>query len=457
MIIYDSEKSIASLLEEKKSVAYIVQVQEGSVNTDIIDKALALGEKTCGTNLNQEDLFYIKTIMVTTGMNLNMDVFLADHTWAARTSPEDKPLNLNHDEKHIVGHITSNCVVDFSGNVIANDSETYPQDFHIVTSAVVYKKWSDKDLQSRMNEVIASIKDGKKFVSMEAYFNDFDYFLVADNSSQVVARNNDTAYLTKYLSCYGGNGVYNGRRVGRVLKNITFSGKGLVDNPANPQSIILSHDDRSVANRENVNMSEYTKADFDSLNKELRDQEAARIKAEAKVDQLEEAVAHRDSVIKSNEETLARKQEEIEAAMDEGKKKDKMYKDQEADMKSKSEALETAEAKIKELEEKIAKAEADGRLVARIGVLVEAGLEKEVATKKAEALAEISDAAFEAFVDLAKASIPTEKKEEDKSLAGVLDDSEKSQAAVQTESNDLKYDLDKVRASITSRLVKSKE
>jgi hypothetical protein len=44
------------------------------------------------------------------------------------------------------------------------------------------------------------------------------------------------------LRKYGGTGkLKDGRRIGRLLRNITFSGKGYVDKPANPDSIIFKN------------------------------------------------------------------------------------------------------------------------------------------------------------------------------------------------------------------------
>jgi prefoldin subunit 5 len=75
---------------------------------------------------------------------------------------------------------------------------------------------------------------------MECLFPDFDYALAdAGGNSRVVARNKETAFLTKHLKAYGGRGVYGGERVGRVFRNLVFSGKGLVETPANPESEIL--------------------------------------------------------------------------------------------------------------------------------------------------------------------------------------------------------------------------
>ena len=79
---------------------------------------------------------------------------------------------------------------------------------------------------------------------MECFFTGFDYGLIDQKTGdyKVLSRNNDTAYLSKHLRAYGGTGEHEGYKIGRVLRNITFSGKGFVDRPANPDSIIFSKD-----------------------------------------------------------------------------------------------------------------------------------------------------------------------------------------------------------------------
>ncbi|MGK3945807.1 hypothetical protein ABK046_46615, partial [Streptomyces caeruleatus] len=50
-------------------------------------------------NPNQNDLFYLKFVLVSTGWNNNDDVFLANQLWNARGTPEDKQFNFMHNEK----------------------------------------------------------------------------------------------------------------------------------------------------------------------------------------------------------------------------------------------------------------------------------------------------------------------------------------------------------------------
>merc|ERR1712196_247324 len=75
---------------------------------------------------------------------------------------------------------------------------------------------------------------------MECLFAGFDYALSnEDGLKKVLARDEESSFLTKHLSSYGGSGEYQGYKIGRALKNIAFSGKGLVSKPANPRSVIL--------------------------------------------------------------------------------------------------------------------------------------------------------------------------------------------------------------------------
>ena len=46
--------------------------------------------------------------------------------------------------------------------------------------------------------------------------------------TRIVARNDESAFLTKHLRAYGGTGEYEGYKIGRSLRDISFSGKGLV-------------------------------------------------------------------------------------------------------------------------------------------------------------------------------------------------------------------------------------
>ena len=225
---------IAEKITADTTVAYCSQAIVANHSVPVINKVEA------SANPKQIDLYYIKSVLVSTGWNKNDDVFSNEQTWAARNTPEDKQFNLMHNENDIIGHITGSYVVDRDGKVIASDSEKAPEEFDIITEAVLYNSWSSLENRERMQKIIEEIEQGKWFVSMECLFAGFDYALIDPNGiNKVIARNEQSSFLTKHLRAYGGTGEYEGYKIGRSLRDISFSGKGLVSRPANPRSIIL--------------------------------------------------------------------------------------------------------------------------------------------------------------------------------------------------------------------------
>jgi hypothetical protein len=251
MQIFEQEiqDGLADKLKSCASITY-ASIVEPSHNTNHNVKHI----KSLAS-LNDDDLYYVQSILVTSNWNKNDDIFNKEEVWVAKNTPEDKPTNLNHDENTIVGHITSNWPITDDGVLIDPNTpvENLPEKFHILTGSVVYKGFSSQELVDRTNTLISEIQSGKKYVSMECFFKGFDYGLLNKSSGEfkILNRNSETAFLTKYLRSYGGLGEHDNYKIGRVLRNITFSGKGFVDKPANPDSIIFTKNNflkDSVAN-----------------------------------------------------------------------------------------------------------------------------------------------------------------------------------------------------------------
>ena len=349
---------------------------ENSENND-----LALAE-----NKEQIDLYYLKSILVSTGWNKNDDVFDPAELWEARSTPEDKPFNFMHNEKDIIGHITANEVVDFDGNAISEDSEV-PDKFNILTSAVVYTEWSDPEQRQRMHKIVSEIEDGKWFVSMECLFPDFDYALKgAAGETKVIKRNEASAFLTKHLRSYGGDGKYEDYQVGRLLRNLSFSGKGLVSKPANPRSVILEGNDffdesqaqvLTISSLKENDMSDNYEMQVNDLRAELAESKAAnealkekvvaeqKAEFEERIQALEATIAEQASSISEKEEALAAKETELTEAQEALAAKDE-------DMKKKMEQL----RKMKEKE----------AMMKRKAQLEEAGFEAEEALATSKSL-----------------------------------------------------------------------
>jgi hypothetical protein len=188
--------------------------------------------------LTDFDLYHLSSVLASVGWNKNDDVFDASEIWQAKDSPVHKLVNYNHDESQVIGHIiSSNILAD--GKPVPADGPV-PDSFDVVVGSVLYRKWEKPDLQKRMDDLISGIARGEWFVSMECLLRNFDYAVIQpDGTSRIIARSAETAFLTKHLRIFGGTGEYQGNRIGRLLRNFTFSGKGMVQNPANERSIIL--------------------------------------------------------------------------------------------------------------------------------------------------------------------------------------------------------------------------
>jgi len=243
----------------------------------------------------QPDLALIVAILVSTGWNLNDDVFTPEEVWKARLSPLHKPMNDNHQAEKILGHIVQTRALDKLGNAIdTDDGETPPAEFDIEVAGVLYRAFPE--LSERIDEIIAKAKAGEMFVSMEAWFPDFGYGLIdpATGETKLIERAEGTAFLTKHLRIYGGSGEYQGYKVGRVLKDIIFGAQGFVDTPANPESVIKVAADKVAASRVFVNaeLNELSEGGVEDVDeKQLKELQAKLEEAQASLEGKEKEVA----------------------------------------------------------------------------------------------------------------------------------------------------------------------
>jgi regulator of replication initiation timing len=311
--IYKAEKDagIAKAIRASSSVSYASKLIPSDINKSRINKCFERLVSAAKPNFDKQiDLFYLDTILVTTSCNLNNDIFVGSEVWSARATPEDKPFNFGHNQSDIIGHITASYAVDEKYQLIDDEISTdeLPEKFHLLTSAVIYKIHEDEKRQEWIDKIIAEIEDGKWFVSMEALFRNFDYGLISPTGeSRIVARNEETAVLTKHLRQYGGTGKYNDYTIGRVLRNITFCGKGLVEDPANPESLILNNleDFKGVASKTvYINLN-----GLDNVKTEITMAENAKNEA---VTSLESKVASLETELSTAKSELDKKTKEVE-------------------------------------------------------------------------------------------------------------------------------------------------
>lgn len=423
MKIYQAE--ILDGLQEAIASRVIARCEFGLLPVD--NKVLA------SQNRDQPDLFYIDdAVLVSTNWNLNDDIFTKAEVWNARRTPLDKQFNHMHDDKFIIGHITKAVVVDYSGNPVPEDtpSENLP-DFDISISSVIYKNIQDPEKAKIVAQLLEEIPQNKWCVSMECLFSDFDYgVLTPAGEHRTIARNDNSSFLTKHLRAYGGTGVYQGYKVGRILKNIAFSGVGSVDRPGNPRSIIRSFSfngatasvqifsEKVMSQELKEAVDTVSKAQYDELKQELASFKSAAQKASDK--EMEEAKKAKCEL----ETTLANLQKEVEsvkALSDERANKIQALEQELAAQKAATKAAEDESEKMKE----------EKKAQCRLTKLVEAGVDS---VKASELVAKFATANDEMFAEVV--ALNTNKTEADKKVvASDLDQTVDEKTVAQTQDN----------------------
>lgn len=420
----ERDLGLATQIKANASVGYLVPLTPLSVEDKMAEHLKTCANEQLKAQEGDFDLFFLRDILVTTGWNKNTDIFDCMETWAARHTPEHKPFNFEHNQTDIIGHITASHAVDDDMGPIDDNTvmDELPKKFHIVNGSVIYRAWSDEGRQKLVEQTIAEIQNGEWYVSMECLFRGFDYGVIGpDGGQRVIARNETSAFLTKHLRQYGGTGVYHDSStgseftIGRVLRNITFSGKGLVRKPANPESVIFN-----------------SAAAFDSIPAELgyitsgavvasTETEESPIMAETNLDvqvlqnQINDLTKRNETLAgeivtlksKDTEVTIAglnKKVSDHEATIAE---RDKTINDQNVQINALKESsatvvtrAETAEASLATAQSEITALKASEQKRNRHAVLVEKGAKPEVADKLSESFASLDDAAFNSMVDV---------------------------------------------------------
>jgi hypothetical protein len=382
MIIYNQEK--ADGLEQ-------ILLSKASVSLDCkVSPKLNVSKAIKNSSL---DIHNLDCILVSVGWNQNDDVFDKLETWKARSTPINKRFNFMHNEKDIIGHITSASVLDIDGNIIPDDTkeEDLPDFFEISVGSILYTFWEDEELQARASNLLSEIPDGKWFVSMEVLFPSFDYALTKGSEQKVIERSEETSFLTKYLRIYNGKGEYEGWKVGRKLKNMFFSGNALVNNPANKRSLITSF---------NFNGAQASTSIFNEVNMAVDQKDYDKAVAELAVSKKDfESVTTERDLLKSSAETFkndleaskalnAELKKEVEAAKAESAKKD---------------------AKLSEVNKSLAEVLEKARDQGRVSTLVSEGVEKAKAEEIVTKFAKASDEMFGEVVSLYKTAKPDVK------------------------------------------------
>lgn len=188
----------------------------------------------------QPDLQYMTAIFVSSGMNKNGAVFLGSELIKARKSIDSKAVDIEHEEQSIIGQITGSAFLKrdrTSIDVETAASTMTPEqldelEMDIGITAIIHK--------SRFPEIAKEIEAGQWMVSMEAYYRDYDVKV----GDMIIPREKAEEMgfdklIGTVVELKDGEKEMGFHLVGRVLRDILFAGVGIVQNPANPRSIIM--------------------------------------------------------------------------------------------------------------------------------------------------------------------------------------------------------------------------
>ena len=439
MLIFNTEiqDGLQDILSSHASISYASAVEPCSstkYNTKKFFKSLA--------SFEDSDLYYTQSILVSSSWNKNDDIFDKSEVWLAKNSPEDKPTNLEHDEGTIIGHIVSNWPITPEGILIDNNTpmDNLPEKYHILTGAVIYRAFTQPELRERTEALIAEIENGTKFVSMECFFKGFDYGLINKNTNEykVLSRDESTAHLTKYLRAYGGLGEHEDYRIGRVLRNITFSGKGYVDKPANPDSIIFSNDSFKFLQNPQLTKNDdilksgviISKSSIHSENQIMNE----NIEVATVVDCTEATLAAETTIteltteLESSRVALAAVQIELDGHLEAAKKSKEMLDMEEdkknTEMKKMKASISDLEAQLIIANELVSAAMQKEKKMARKASLMSSGFDSEKADSIVEKFESLNDETFASMAEFLSAGLPPwleeskKNKKNDKSTKG---------------------------------------
>lgn len=192
----------------------------------------------------QHDLQYIRSVLVSAGTNKNGAHFLPSEMMRAHNTIVNKAIDIEHDEERIIGHIYDCAFLFKDGEhfdplkLMAEYEESARNldelDIDIAVAGVIHKM--------RFPEVSDEIGAGDWKVSMECFFKDFDLKIgdtIITRAEAEALGYDPNDLIGGFVKVVAGQKALGKSLVSRVLRHITFSGMGLVKNPANPHSIIM--------------------------------------------------------------------------------------------------------------------------------------------------------------------------------------------------------------------------
>ena len=208
----------------------------------------------------QPDLGYLSAVLVSTGTNLNGAHFMGSELVQSADTVTNKALDLEHVESEILGFISSSAFttkdhepLDLQELAKLETASLDTKDMHIHIGCVMFK--------ARFPEIYKDIKANKYAVSMECYYKNYDIkvgdVIIPKEAAMAAGIDitDDSLYGKSAKIVKDGKEIAAGKLV-RVLRGICFSGVGIVENPANPASVILEAASVNTTDTLIIDMSE---------------------------------------------------------------------------------------------------------------------------------------------------------------------------------------------------------
>ncbi len=264
----------------------------------------------------QPDLQYFTAIFVSSGMNKNGAVFLGSELMKARDTISDKAVDIEHEERSVIGQITGSAFMTRDRRVI--DAETASStmsieeqdqlEMDIGISAIIHK--------NRFPMISEEIMNGEWMVSMEAFYRDFD---IKVGERIIPKEEAEKAGFDKMVGSVvrlkDGEKELGFHLVGRVLRDILFAGVGIVKNPANPRSIIMEaaaideYANQTAKDQDEVQVMDLATLSYSqaSEGEQVNPEETAKFIKEAVQEAVEAAFETRDAKHKEAAQDLQHK------------------------------------------------------------------------------------------------------------------------------------------------------
>jgi len=219
----------------------------------------------------QPDLQYFSAIFVSAGTNLNSAHFQPVELVKAEDTIVSKALDVEHKEEDIIGHIYDRAFIDADGNKLdveelASKEEASLNEenmnMHVVIAGVIYK--------NRFPNIAKEVASGKWKVSMECYFGNYDIkvgnvIMTKREAEALGLASEDDSVFGKLAKIIKKKKEIAEGKVERVLRDIIFSGCGIVKKPANPPSVIL---ETASDKEKEIDPKEVIILDYDKLEQE---------------------------------------------------------------------------------------------------------------------------------------------------------------------------------------------